>query len=58
MERLWADTADSENDQEIHINIHSLGFEVRSTLTGLNTSGVDYVYLAFAENPFKTARAR
>lgn len=58
MERLYANEASQENDQDIHINIHSLGFEVRSTLTGLNTSGVDYVYLAFAENPFKTARAR
>ncbi len=36
----------------------SNGFKVRGGSGEQNTSGDNYVYLAFAENPFKTARAR
>ena len=36
----------------------SNGFKVRTTNTAMNASGGDYLYLAFAESPFKTATAR
>jgi hypothetical protein len=39
-------------------DILSNGFKLRSTSTGLNGSGITFIYMAFAENPFKTARAR
>ena len=40
------------------LDILSNGFKWRTSSTGLNESGTDYIYAAFAENPFKTARAR
>ena len=36
----------------------SNGFKVKTTNTAMNASGGDYIYLAFAESPFKTATAR
>jgi len=36
----------------------SNGFKVRTTNTAMNASGSDYLYMAFAESPFKTATAR
>jgi len=36
----------------------SNGFKIRQTDSALNTSGQTYIYLAFAESPFKNARAR
>jgi hypothetical protein len=36
----------------------SNGFKVRGTSGEQNTNGDTYIYLAFASNPFKTARAR
>ena len=36
----------------------SNGFKIRSTSPVWNASGGTYIYMAFAENPFKTARAR
>ncbi len=57
-QQLFPDTPASETAAEGGIDIYSNGFRVRDTSTGLNTSGVDYVYLAFAEHPFKIARAR
>ena len=40
------------------IDFVSNGFKMRGTDNGLNYSGYDYLYLAFAESPFKTANAR
>ena len=57
-QQLFPDAPASETAAEGGIDIYSNGFRVRDTSTGLNTSGVDYVYLAFAEHPFKIARAR
>ena len=39
-------------------DIVSNGFKNRSTSNGYNASGSTYVYLAFAEAPFKYANAR
>lgn len=36
----------------------SNGFKLRSTATGSNASGATYIFMAFAESPFKYARAR
>jgi hypothetical protein len=39
-------------------DIVSNGFKLRNTGSSLNASSGGYLYMAFAENPFKTARAR
>ena len=40
------------------IDAVSNGFKVRGNGNGTNNSSYSYIYAAFAENPFKTARAR
>jgi len=40
------------------IDILSNGFKFREAGGAGNDSGVTYIYMAFAENPFKMARAR
>jgi hypothetical protein len=42
----------------LNLDILSNGFKVRDTVTNLNASGEVMIYAAFAENPFKYARAR
>jgi hypothetical protein len=39
-------------------DIVSNGFKTRGTSTELNASGGTYIYMAFAENPFKVSNAR
>jgi hypothetical protein len=41
-----------------YIDILSNGFKLRSTDSSLNTNANTYIYAAFADRPFKTARAR
>jgi hypothetical protein len=41
-----------------YIDILSNGFKIRTTNVNYNASGGSYIYAAFAEHPFKTARAR
>jgi len=43
------------SDPAIDIDFMSNGFKTRSTDSSYNGSGVAYVYLAFAENPFVTS---
>ena len=40
------------------VNIFSDGFRITSTDTNVNASGSNYLYIAFAEYPFKTGKAR
>ena len=40
------------------IDVLSNGFKIRVSASGLNGSGVVFVFAAFAENPFKYSRAR
>jgi len=40
------------------IDILSNGFKLRTSSGGRNTSGATYIYMAFAENPFKYSNAR
>ena len=54
---LYANTNESE-DTVGRIDFTSNGFKIRQTGLVLNASGGNYVYMAFAENPFKYANAR
>ena len=40
------------------IDVLSNGFKIRVSASGMNGSGVRFIFAAFAENPFKYARAR
>jgi hypothetical protein len=40
------------------LDILSNGFKLRSTFSSTNGTGLTYIYMAFAENPFKYANAR
>lgn len=57
---LQANASSQENstDNFIDLDILSNGFKIRSGSDGLNGSGVTYIYMAFAENPFKNSLAR
>ena len=55
---LVANNSDAELTGDQPIDINSNGFKLRTTGSGVNSSGVEYVYMAFAEHPFKTANAR
>jgi hypothetical protein len=41
-----------------YMDILSNGFKLRTTSSGYNDTGLTYIYMAFAENPFKNALAR
>jgi len=57
--RLYPDLSQSESQNTTHyIDILSNGFKPHSTGAMLNANGGTYIYAAFAEHPFKTARAR
>ena len=47
-----------ESSFSARLDILSNGFKVRTTNTALNGSGEDYIFMAFAESPFKTANAQ
>ena len=52
-----ANTGDAETNVT-DLDILSNGFKLRSNGQGHNASGATYIYIAFAEAPFKNARAR
>ena len=54
---LVANTSGAE-DTGGNIDFLSNGFKLRLSSANFNGSGVTYLYMAFAENPFKSARAR
>jgi hypothetical protein len=56
--RLLANTNDSEASGTHNIDILSNGFKLRNTDTNGNSSTTTYIFAAFAESPFKYARAR
>ena len=57
--RLEADNAEAENTSgPPHMDFLSNGFKMRTTFDNMNASGDTYIYLAFAEDPFKFANAR
>ena len=57
---LYANLNNAEvADETIDFDLLSNGFKLRSGSAGnVNTSGSSYIYMAFAENPFKNASAR
>ena len=57
---LFGNNSDAEGGSSgiTDFDIVSNGFKLRASHSALNPSGGEYIYLAFAENPFKTARAR
>ena len=54
---LYANSAASENNADF-IDFLSNGFKFRTTSSVGNDNGNSYIYFAFAESPFKNARAR
>jgi hypothetical protein len=57
--RMFADTNDADGAGNIVHDFVSNGFKVRQGDSSTNNiSGATYIYMAFAEMPFKYARAR
>jgi len=57
---LLIDTAaaDVADHSPTYTDILSNGFKLRGTANATNASGASYIYMAFAENPFKYSNAR
>jgi hypothetical protein len=55
--RLSADQISAESTAA-SMDLLSNGFKIRETGSGTNTNGATYIYMAFAENPFKVSNAR
>ena len=55
--RLRADTSGAE-DTNLPRDFLSNGFKIRTNNATVNGSGINLIYLAFAESPFKTSNAR
>jgi len=53
---LYAELANAEAGNGI--DLLSNGFKIRNSDSSQNASGGTYIYMAFAENPFKNANAR
>lgn len=58
MNELYPNTSGAEVATSNDIDALSNGFKLRLTAVALNASGGTYVYMAFAENPFKYSLAR
>ena len=57
--RLYPDLSNAEGTNSIfNIDLVSNGFKIRNSGQAYNGSGDTYIYMAFAENPFKNALAR
>ena len=54
---LRPSSADAENTTNMAMDILSNGFKIKAT-AAINASGNNHIYAAFAEHPFRTARAR
>jgi hypothetical protein len=56
---LYASTASAEGyDTSVGIDSLSNGFKIRGTDGNVNSNGATYIYMAFAESPFKYSLAR
>jgi hypothetical protein len=55
---IYAESSSSETTDAFPTDIISNGFKVRNAGSGVNSSGGTYIFAAFAESPFKYARAR
>lgn len=58
-QNLYANYSYAEDtDAAGNMDILSNGFKLRGTVDNANGNGSTYIYVAFAENPFKYANAR
>ena len=55
---LAANSSGAEANDAPVMDIVSNGFKMRNTYGGFNSSSATYIYMAFAENPFKYSLAR
>jgi hypothetical protein len=55
---LLAESSAAEGASSGIFDLLSNGFKLRTTSSNYNGSGNTYIYMAFAENPFKYANAR
>jgi hypothetical protein len=56
---LFANLDNAEaSSSSYYLDILSNGWKIRGTISNLNASGGTYIYMAFAENPFKYSLAR
>jgi hypothetical protein len=56
---LYASATNAEAyDTSVGIDSLSNGFKIRGTDGNVNTNSATYIYMAFAENPFKYSLAR
>ena len=53
-EYLLADTTDAEGTDNF-VDLYSNGFKIMSADAAFNASGGNYIFMAFAENPFVTS---
>jgi len=53
--RLWANLSDAEGTGYNICDFVSNGFKFRDSTGGWNGSGTNFIYMAFAENPFTTS---
>ena len=56
--RVDANNIDTENNGDVYHDFLANGFKLRTASASRNPSNQDMYYFAFAENPFKYARAR
>ena len=56
--QVYANLANGDDDGNRDLDFLSNGFRPRLTDTNVNASGTTFVYLAFAEQPFKFSRAK
>jgi hypothetical protein len=58
-ETIYASDSSAESTEStVARDYLSNGFKLRGTWAGMNASGGTYIYMAFAENPFKYSNAR
>ena len=55
---LYAEVSSAEYTRTYDIDFLSNGFKVNDNQDDINASGETYIYLAFAETPFKYSNAR
>jgi len=55
---IYPNLSAAESTADDKINILSNGFKVIASAQGVNESGYGFIYMAFAENPFKNSLAR
>jgi hypothetical protein len=55
---LWANLTNAEYTAAVFYDILSNGFKLRDTNAESNANTQTYIYMAFAENPFKNSNAR